>query len=286
MRSKYRLTRKLMTAVVGVIIAFLAITASTFAWYFYNVNGHTTKVRMAAGSGTSIQISNNYDGPYASSVQMDDFHDYLDPVSTDRITNGFQKVTGFEDGNGIIWAKYFGGAQSVDYCVRTLYLKANASDDVDVYVSDITGINHDNDNPLSSAIRAGFVVYGSGNSETVENEFIFEIDDTVNPQGQFNTFTDLDYKNRNDIVLDSSKTDGTTVYFTALNQNNYAEYDEDSGEVTLKDDSAVICTLQPDGTPTRVDVYFWLEGCDRDCYGNLAGQSLDSISLGFAGVVR
>ena len=174
----------------------------------------------------------------------------------------------------------------MDYCVRTLYLKANAPDDVNVYVSDITGINHDNDNPLSSAIRAGFVVYGSGNSETVENEFIFEIDDTVNPQGQFNTFTDLDYKNRNDIVLDSSKTDGTTVYFTALNQNNYAEYDEDSGEVTLKDDSAVICTLQPDGTPTRVDVYFWLEGCDRDCYGNLAGQSLDSISLGFAGVVR
>ena len=106
MSDKTKMTGKVLSAMVGVLVAVLAITASTFAWYFYNINGHTTKVRMAAGSGTSIQIANTIDGPYASSVQMDDFNDYLNPVSTDQIRNGFQKVTGFEDDGENIWARY------------------------------------------------------------------------------------------------------------------------------------------------------------------------------------
>lgn len=264
-------------------MAVLAITASTFAWYFYQINGHTTKVRMAAGSGTSIQIANSPDGPYASSVQMDDFSDYLNPVSTDVILNGFQKVTGFESDEENIWARYFTTAEHVDYCIRTLYLKANASSDVDVYVSDITGINRDEQNPLSSAIRVGFVVY---NGEVPEKEFIFAMDDTINPQRNFNTFTSLDYRETTDIVLDSTKQDGSTVYFRPYDQNNYAEYDADQGTVSLKQDSVAVLTLPQDGTPVRVDVYFWLEGCDPDCYGNLAGQSLDRMALSFAGYIR
>ena len=286
MSSKAKLTGKVLTALIGVMVAILAITASTFAWYFYNVNGHTTKVRMAAGSGTSIQISNSYDGPYSSSVQMDDFNDYLDPVSTDRIANGFQKVTGFEDEGGTIWAKYFSTAQHVDYCIRTLYLKANASDDVAVYLSDITGINRDENNPLSSAIRVGFVIYEPGQSENVKNEYIFAIDDVTNPQGQFNTYTDLDYRNNPNIVLDSTKNDGSTVYFKPYDEDNYVNYDADQAMVYLNPQSTSICTLQGDGTPVRVDVYFWLEGCDPDCYGNLAGQSLDKMALSFAGYIQ
>ena len=72
--------------------------------------------------------------------------------------------------------------------MRTLYLKANASSDVDVYISDIQGVNRDNNNPLSSAIRVGFVVYNPGENADVNNEYIFAIDDIVNPEGQFNTF--------------------------------------------------------------------------------------------------
>lgn len=283
MRSTIRMTGKVLSALIGVLIVLAAITVSTFAWYFYNINGHTTKVRMAAGSGTSIQISNSYAGPYSTAVSLSDFNDYLDPVSTDRIQNGFQKVTGFEDQGGTIWARYFSTADHVDYCVRTLYLKANASGDVDVYVSDISGINRDDQNPLSSAIRVGFVVY---DGDTIQNEYIFAIDDIVNPQRQFNTYTDLDYRNNPDIVLDSTKDDGSTVYFRPYSPENYVDYDVDLEQVNMKQDSKVICTLQGDGTPVRIDVYFWLEGCDPDCYGNLAGQSLDRMALGFAGVVQ
>ncbi len=283
MSDKTKMTGKVLSAMVGVLVAVLAITASTFAWYFYNINGHTTKVRMAAGSGTSIQIANAIDGPYASSVQMDDFNDYLNPVSTDQIRNGFQKVTGFEDDGENIWARYFSTADHVDYCIRTLYLKANASEDVDVYVSDITGVNRDDSNPLSSAIRVGFAVY---DGDEIGNEFIFAIDDQENPQGHFNTYTDLDYENNTDIVLDSTKQDGSTVYFKPYDAGSYVSYDEDLGTVTLKQNSQVICTLKGDGTPVRIDVYFWLEGCDPDCYGNLAGQSLDRMALSFAGYIK
>lgn len=285
MKKRDRLTGKIFGATLGVIVALLAITTSTFAWYFYNVNGHITKVKMAAGSGTSIQIANAYEGPYASSVLMDDFTDYLDPVSTDNIQRGFQKVTGFEESGGTIWARYFSTAETVDYCVRTLYLKANASSDVDVYISDIQGVNRDNNNPLSSAIRVGFVVYNPGENADVNNEYIFAIDDIVNPEGQFNTFNSSNLDIDRNIVLDSTKSDGSIVYFDPLDRDNYVEYDPDTMAVTLKEESQVICTLMGDGTPTRVDVYFWLEGCDRDCYGNLAGQSLDKMALSFTGYI-
>ena len=38
------------------------------------------------------------------------------------------------------------------------------------------------------------------------------------------------------------------------------------------------------GTPMKVDVYLWLEGCDRDCTLNLGGQTMELLALKFAGM--
>ena len=68
-----QLRRRLTGAGVALIVAFLAVVSATYAWYIYNTGRHTTKVRMAAGAGANLQISNSYDGTYGSAAILDSF---------------------------------------------------------------------------------------------------------------------------------------------------------------------------------------------------------------------
>ena len=92
-------------------------------------------------------------------------------------------------------------------------------------------------------------------------------------------------------VLRHDKTDGSTVDFSdrLLTADNLCEYNEATGAVTLKEKSVSIGTISGDGkggfgTPMKVDVYLWLEGCDRDCTVNLSGQTMELLALKFAGM--
>lgn len=55
---------------------------------YYNTLRHVTDVKMAAGTGVTFLISNSYDGDYKTSTGLA-FQDFLDPVSTDNMENGF-----------------------------------------------------------------------------------------------------------------------------------------------------------------------------------------------------
>ena len=92
--SKKNMKNRLTTGTV----ALLAVVSATYAWYVYNTGRHTTKVRMAAGAGVNLQISNSYSGTYGSAAVLDSFTGRLNPVSTNRISGGFQKVLGFTNG--------------------------------------------------------------------------------------------------------------------------------------------------------------------------------------------
>ena len=83
----------------ALLITFVAVLSATYAWYVYNTGRHTTNVRMAAGAGVNLQISNAYDGTYGSAAVLNSFSGQLVPVSTNRISGGFQKVLEFTEGN-------------------------------------------------------------------------------------------------------------------------------------------------------------------------------------------
>lgn len=92
-------------------------------------------------------------------------------------------------------------------------------------------------------------------------------------------------------MLDSTRTDGTTVPFTPYTSDAYCNYNKSTGEVTLKQNSQKICTVSGDGEgkagrSVEVEVYIWLEGCDEDCTSNLSGTTLQNLALSFAGIVR
>ena len=280
-----QLRRRFTAAMVALLLTFLAVSSATYAWYIYNTSRHTTNVRMAAGAGVNLQISNSYSGTYGSAAVLDSFAGQLVPVSTNRISGGFQKVLGFTEGSsqsGLV-ASIFGSGEQTDYYQTSLFLRTNGTS-TDIYLSDIGFEDSDEKNPISSAIRVGLVVHQAGQNQSVDGEYIFAISDKKNPQADYNTAT-----GREGYVLDSSRTDGSTVAFSPYTTDAYCEYNQNTGTVTLKDSSLKLCTITGAGdgavgTPVEIEIYIWLEGCDEDCTANLCSQTLRNLSVSFAGV--
>ena len=284
--SKNRLRFRLMVTAIVLFISFSSLVAVTFAWYIYQTGARTSDIRMAVGAGSSLQISNQYDGEYGSSTVMDEFHGLLEPVSTDKILGGFQKATGFTGGAAgqpMLVANLFGASDTTEYYKTTLYIRV-AGDKQNIYLSDIGYEDDDPENPISTAIRIGFVVHKAGQDQPVDNEYIFAINLGDNPKAQYNTST-----GQEGYVLDSSKTDGTTIPMERLfTPDNFCTYDNETGVTTLKENSLAMFVVEgaqngDHGTPVQVDVYVWLEGCDKDCYNNICGKMLKKIALSFAG---
>ena len=286
MKESKKLKRNFTLALFALLGVLVVAVATTMAWYIFTVNAHTTKLHMAAGTNVSLQISNEEEGSYSSSVSLEKFQGMLNPVSTDRIQAGFQKVVGFTGANtnNSLLANLFSKSieSDKDYYKTTLYFRTNG-EEMDVYLADVGFEDSDENNPISSAIRIGFVVPSTG------REYIYVISDKKNPQKNYNTYT-----GREGYVLDSSKTDGTTVPFTPLDDSNFCYYDRTTGIASLRTDangnstSRAICTVAGNGsgygTPVRVDVYIWLEGCDEDCTNNLCATTLKDLALSFAGI--
>ena len=80
--SRKKLKNRLTTGTFALLIALLAVVSATYAWYVYNTGRHTTKVRMAAGAGVNLQISNSYSGTYGSAAVLDSFSGSLNPRQT------------------------------------------------------------------------------------------------------------------------------------------------------------------------------------------------------------
>ena len=235
----------------------------------------------------NLQISNSYNGTYGSAAVLESFSGQLNPVSTNRISGGFQKVLGFTNGTenqSNLVASLFGSGDYSDYYKTSLFLRTNGNP-TDIYISDIGFEDSDESKPISSAIRAGFVVHSVGQNQPTVAEYIFAISDKKNPEADYNTATGQEGD-----VLDCTKTDGTTVAFTPYTSEAYGTYNQNTGEITLKSDSLKLCTISGQngsaGTPVQIDLYIWLEGWDEDCTANLSSQTLKNLSVSFAGVVK
>ncbi len=284
--SSKNLKKNMLTAVVVLLVALVTAVSSTVAWYIYNANAHTTNVHMAAGAGMTLQISSKYDGPYGSAAVLDEFVGTLNPVSTDNILNGFQKVAGFTNGKEnqpALVANLFGRGEDKDYYKTTLFFRTNGESQK-VYLSEIGYEDSDEQVPISTAIRVGFVAHYPGESQEADPDrsYIFSINDQSNPFKEYNTET-----GKEGYVLDSLKTDGSTVPFVPYNKNNYCLYDTTTGVVTLQNESLALCEIEGGGkgvfgTPVEVDVYIWLEGCDEDCTNSLSRKTLRNLTLSFA----
>ena len=165
--SAKQLKNRLTSSMIAIFLLLFASLAATYAWYIYNTNRHTTNVKMAAGTGGNLQISNTYDGDYSSATVLAKFPGQLVPVSTNRISGGFQKVTLFKnggEGQAPLVTDTFTGGQTSDYYHTKLFLRTTGGT-TDIYLSDIGFEDSDEENPISSAIRVGLVVHHQGEDQ-------------------------------------------------------------------------------------------------------------------------
>lgn len=121
----------------------------------------------------------------------------LNPVSTNRIEGGFQKVIGFTNGSENqpnLVANLFGKSEYSerykDYYKTSLFLRSNGKA-TDIYISDISFQDSDEKIPISSAIRVGFVVHKPGENQDAQSEYIFAIN---NAKIQKHSITQLQEK--------------------------------------------------------------------------------------------
>lgn len=282
MKASTHLKRRIALAALAVFAALLSVSAATYAWYIYNTSARTTRVEMAAGSSVSLEISNAEEGPYSSSTVMESFSGMLYPVSTDKITGGFQRVKSFasewnpESGTYRSVAKFFtSSTEMVHYYKTSLYLRTNAGN-LDIYLSKVGFEDADPENPISPSMRLGLVAQGE--------EYIFAINTDHNPNADDNGAKEP----QGGYVLRHDRTDGSTVAFTPYTSANFCIYDPSSGAVTVPDGAVALCTISGDGhggygTPVKLDIYLWLEGCDEDCTLNIAGKTMTNLALSFAG---
>lgn len=283
-----KLKSRFKISLLAMFIAFIAVVSATYAWYIYNTSRHTTDVRMAAGAGANLQISNSYSGEYGSAAVLESFKGQLEPVSTNKVTAGFQKASVFitgKEGSTDLLAKEFAGSDASEYYHTNMYLRTNGNP-TDIYLSDIGFEDSDDKKPISSAIRVGLVIHEPGQNMPVSSEYIFAISDKKNPEARYNTAT-----GKEGYVLDGVKKNGTTVPFSPYTSDAYCIYDKNTGAVKLKKTSEKMCTITGDGhgkpgTPVQIEVYIWLEGCDEDCTVNLCGETLKKLAVSFAGIVQ
>lgn len=286
LNSSKQLKRRLALAALAVAAVLLSITTATFAWYIFNTSARTTEVKMSAGSSVSLQIASKKDydekgeTAFGSATQMEPMENGLVGVSTDKIANGFRAVTGFRgEWQGDAYrsiARYFQNAADMKEYYKTTLLLRTTAQSLDVYLADI-GSTDRVGQYLSTAMRLGLVVQGQ--------EYIFELNKASNPDRIGDNGSE---KAEGYYVLDSTKNDGTVVPFTPLDDSALCNYDPATGAASRKENSVKICTLTGPGgqysEPVSVDVYLWLEGCDEDCTVDLAGQTMELVSLIFAGL--
>ncbi len=278
--SSLKLKRHLYIGFLSVFVTCAVCLGTTFAWYIYQTAGRTTKVRMAAGTSTYLQIAGSYDGNYSTNTVLENEKGILTPVSTDRIQNGFQEVVKFTDGKEgqpKLLASLFRDSGPTAYYRTSIFLRG-IGDRQQVLINDIGFQDSSRENPISTAIRMGFLVHAPGENQPVESEYIFEINKEKNPRAEYNTLT-----GQEGWVLDSTKKDGTTISFTPYSEQHYGSYDESTGNVTMRENSVVLTEVSSLTAPVEVEIYIWLEGCDEDCTANLGGTNLDKIAVSFVG---
>ena len=98
--NKKSLRYRFTAGTIGVLLTLGAVVVSTYAWYVYNTGRHTTKVRMAAGAGINLQISNAYDGVYGSAAVLDSFSGQLNPVIDEPDQRRFSESARLHKRNG------------------------------------------------------------------------------------------------------------------------------------------------------------------------------------------
>lgn len=310
-----QLKRELVVAVISVVVSFLAIFSSTFAWYVSNrtVQG-TTSTISAQADGAVLQINAgkvaDHDGD-AATVAMTEGHG-ISPASSEDMVNwyvpaswtanlakvsSYNRVTLETDANGDKDGTYkIGGTDYYAYAVGTYTIfSVKNTGFADVY--------------FDGAAEGGpIVVTRAGQTGTVADKVAasmrvgITINDTLvavfapaEPSGAGN---DVNYEGSNPsngwrVVKGDEATSSTTkdASYTHITGNGsgstgWALSKNDSGIYNDPTASQIKIASSVDYHGVIMKVYVWMEGTDADCLGSIVtgDESLYNVSVRLVGL--
>lgn len=299
-----QLRKQLMAAIAMVVVAAVALSSATYAWFVNNTKVTAESVTVTAQAANNLLIThgNGTTDPIAwgTTATMGSFTTTnFKPVSTVGAAtqnSSTKELSFFKDENwttdsgdsGKYNASSFVAATAgTEYYKDTLTLKASQVSklylDTDTVFKAFDGTTNtedtDSSNLTNKTLRLGLVVKGTG-SNSYDGVYIYQIDPTQNSTGStYNTTVST--MSANGIVKGISAADAA-ANITGKNVDNTngvtkfiaSETVANNALATAPASTAMVETLNAadvlyqftgaDDTVT-IDVYVWMEGCDYDC---------------------
>lgn len=261
---------RLLLSALAALVILSALTAATYAWFTKNKRVESDNVSVKSGTqDLTLEIAPSAGGPFSdiSAISKISTGKVLDPVSTVDLA-AFWVNTGSEDGVATNFKKtekgyYYGqvfvrasGEGQADNAKFDLYFDADG-----VAVSeggDAAGL-------LLNAARVGLIFNGTEEAKPL----IFSLSDAHNG-GDAVTSTD-------GTVISAA---GSPTADPAVDPEIYT-ITQNGDSISLPEKPLAVLALNQVYT---VDVYFYLEGCDRDCTNAIRTTEM-SIQLPLYGVL-
>lgn len=268
MKSSDKLRKTAYFAVVWVLVALIAISGGTYAWFTFYATTNVTPIRGTIGGGKAITIANNPSGPFAVSCDLvlSDEVALLEPVSTADMRVFYAAAAQSEN-----------GMTDLFYAVENPYTRlmhgfvyVRSEDDSDVYLMR-DGFEVGGSPVVWASGRLGLRITTSGG--TITRVFALdELGDTSGAAAQhtINGTGVISGIDNGYAVFAPDPAESLAPYFSRGDRN-----EPTAGQTRLFAIGA--------GETVTIEYFVWLEGCDDNCLEGVKAEDM-SLELAFAGV--
>jgi hypothetical protein len=274
MQKELRRTRFLI--LFWVLIAAVAVTAATYAWFTFSPYTNVEPMSSTVSDGeVSLLISNSESGTFdvscALTPQSDP--DTLKPLSTADLDRFYEATAQDQSGISLLYQEVTD--QLDQYVIHgTVYLQSkNGSCDVYLYQS---GLDFGSDAQALASLRLGLKLTTQSGTST----YLFKLDNMGNTASASATRTVL----TQGTVVSSVSADGTASYVSdpSTDLNDYFAVENGSDDQKPTAGTTRLGVLLTDEIASA-EYWLYLEGCDDNCINEVQNREL-SLQLAFAGV--
>ena len=297
--------------VAMVCVAAVATSSATYAWFVNNTKVTAESVDVTAKAANNLLITHG-DGTTdakwgtVATLATYDTKDFA-PVSTIGSAtyanlSFFKDNTWTTDTDGAYNASEFVAATAgTEYYKDTVTLKASQKSklylDKETVFDIATKTGDATANDTATTLRVALVVNGKG-SQDYNGAYIYQVDKDNLTDSYNTTLLTLDADGVKKAISGATtsaaiaaknidSTNGVTKYLytsTTNNAPNLATTPTNNAMATELNDADVLYQFtEPDDTVT-IDVYIWMEGCDKDCNSSVVKnitQQKVTTTLGF-----
>ncbi|MDD4851430.1 MAG: hypothetical protein PHO10_12140 [Gemmiger sp.] len=261
-------------AVLALFATAAVLTGATYAWFTLSTNTNVEPMQGSVSKGdVNLMIAATENGDYdvKTALTRRDTCEELLPLSTADLLTFYAATAQTKEGISVLYTEVTDRADT-QLLHGEAYLKAQYAD-ADVFF-DRSQLKFEGSAQLLSALRLGMKITGAADGE---HTYFFKLDDVGGAGGAAQDTTGAG----NSVVSAVSSSGGAT--FVPDPAEGLAPYCAEGAENTdPTPGEKPLCRLT-EGTPAKIEIWLYMEGCDENCLTEAAANNL-GFNLAFAGV--